>query len=134
MPSLSCRDSGADCDWYYNGLDTGDVLGEDFRHSIRGHLDVMLGLVKEIREKKKQLSVFIPWLISRMKNLNENPAAAACKNIGIDCEFRVAKGSYHETLIEWLKHLEAEHWDEVDRSFMERKAHYFVDLVSAIER
>jgi predicted small metal-binding protein len=37
MYSVSCRDSGLDCDWFFRGEDKIDVMVNDLRHTATTH-------------------------------------------------------------------------------------------------
>jgi predicted small metal-binding protein len=37
MYTVTCRDAGMDCDWFYRGENMGEVILQDFKHSEAAH-------------------------------------------------------------------------------------------------
>jgi predicted small metal-binding protein len=134
MPSLSCRDSGSDCDWYYNGLDSGDVLAEDLRHSIKTHQKDVADLMKGITEKKLRASEMFYPTIGLIKNQEEKSASVTCKGIGLACDQEFSGNAFGDVFLRWLVHMETLHEAELAEKFKKRKADFLIDIIDAVVR
>lgn len=49
MPSIACRDSGLDCDWFYKDDDVAKVLIEVLKHGEEGHLEIANKMRKDYK-------------------------------------------------------------------------------------
>jgi hypothetical protein len=56
MPSLSCRDTGTNCDWFYRDADSIKLMIASCIHSAEGHKDIYGNFVKDVVAGKYKVS------------------------------------------------------------------------------
>jgi predicted small metal-binding protein len=136
MPSISCRDMGSDCDWFYKADDVRDVLKTDLIHSVDTHLKELKAVMKEAGKAPDYMSRGLMNTARFIRDMHPSPCTFACRDLGLSDNWSIESDDEITALATALKHWEEEHPEELKAMYKKRfllVANDFVDALKMVE-
>jgi predicted small metal-binding protein len=134
MATVACRDSGQDCDWFFKGEDAGVVLIEDNRHGLTAHPENFAKVLVAVKSGALTFSKFATVIAAMVKDIEKRDAKAACSALVLDCPWTASTSTVPDAWVEWVKHFEEAHPDEMMRMMTPDEDNLFIRMLKAIER